>query len=479
MRGYSRIVTIATLTVAVVSLGVVSSDYAALAYQGHVGSRVTAALEASHSSFLTEKAKALAEGTPRDLLDHVTVAENALYAGAPKHPNGFVDRLWLADVDARAAHIDGYSREVVAIEAQVEVDLNQQVVAALQALQAGVQPARNAGVDTAAEEAFLATAMATAQDLGLPSAEARQLAEAKTRADALAAATADRVAANLAAAQALANAQADAGSQLTRAQRDLAAAQAITVLDVSAWVTAIPAQAALLATAKTASDFTAVANALRQQAAAIENLLASRQAAFQLLGQAQASLATAQGLKLSVSGDASQLAALAQALPQAATLTAINAARASITSIKNDLDFQVQDAEWRGAAGKLILISLSTQHLEALQDGVVLMQTDITSGRPALPTPPGRYHVLAKYSPYEMISPWPQGSPYYYYPSWVKMAMLFRDGGYFIHDAPWRSDYGPGSNLRDGTHGCVNVPLAGETWLWNWAPVGTNVVVQP
>ena len=54
------------------------------------------------------------------------------------------------------------------------------------------------------------------------------------------------------------------------------------------------------------------------------------------------------------------------------------------------------------------------------------------------------------------------------------MAMLFRDGGYFIHDAPWRSDYGAGSNLRGGTHGCVNVPLSGETWLWNWAPVGTK-----
>ena len=37
------------------------------------------------------------------------------------------------------------------------------------------------------------------------------------------------------------------------------------------------------------------------------------------------------------------------------------------------------------------------------------METDITTGRPALPTPPGRYHVMAKYSPYEMISPWPPG----------------------------------------------------------------------
>jgi len=55
--------------------------------------------------------------------------------------------------------------------------------------------------------------------------------------------------------------------------------------------------------------------------------------------------------------------------------------------------------------------------------------------------------------------------------------MLFRSGGYFIHDAPWRSWYGPGSNYGDGTHGCVNVPYSQMSFLWGWTTIGTTVVV--
>jgi lipoprotein-anchoring transpeptidase ErfK/SrfK len=58
--------------------------------------------------------------------------------------------------------------------------------------------------------------------------------------------------------------------------------------------------------------------------------------------------------------------------------------------------------------------------------------------------------------------------------------------GYGLHDAPWRHQYGPGTNVYGdgpgsseptGTHGCVNIPFAQTQWLWNWAPVGTPVVV--
>jgi lipoprotein-anchoring transpeptidase ErfK/SrfK len=36
---------------------------------------------------------------------------------------------------------------------------------------------------------------------------------------------------------------------------------------------------------------------------------------------------------------------------------------------------------------------------------------------------------------------------------------------------------GPGSGAPTGSHGCVNIPFAQAQWLWNWAPVGTPVVV--
>ena len=73
------------------------------------------------------------------------------------------------------------------------------------------------------------------------------------------------------------------------------------------------------------------------------------------------------------------------------------------------------------------------------ENGRLVMETDVTTGRPELPTPPGDYHIFYKQSPYEMISPWPPWSPYYYNPAWVQYVLEFLQGGYFLHDAPWRT----------------------------------------
>ena len=131
-----------------------------------------------------------------------------------------------------------------------------------------------------------------------------------------------------------------------------------------------------------------------------------------------------------------------------------------------------------GAQGKVIVVSLATQSLTAYENDKVVATTVVATGRPALPTLTGTFHIKAKYTPYQFISPWPKSSPYWYASAWVKYAMLYEDGGYFIHDAPWRTVYGPGANLTNGTHGCVNVPLSTMTFLYKWASVGTTVIVQ-
>ncbi|MGH2443133.1 MAG: L,D-transpeptidase, partial [Chloroflexota bacterium] len=138
------------------------------------------------------------------------------------------------------------------------------------------------------------------------------------------------------------------------------------------------------------------------------------------------------------------------------------------------------------SGGKLIIVSLSKQTLYAYDGDHLVLQTLVTTGNPALPTPPGSYTVMQRIHPFEFISPWPVGSPYYYAPSWVQYAMLFRSGGYFIHDAPWRSAYGPGTNgpgqpgtNYGGSHGCINTPPDAMTFLWNWTPISTPVDVVP
>jgi lipoprotein-anchoring transpeptidase ErfK/SrfK len=149
------------------------------------------------------------------------------------------------------------------------------------------------------------------------------------------------------------------------------------------------------------------------------------------------------------------LAALSQPLPASAAMTGCDA----------------------HPAGRVILISLTEQRLTACQDGGVSLDTPVTTGRPALPTPRGRWSILRKNSPWTMRSPWPPSSPYWYPPSRVEYAMWFRSDGYAVHDAPWRSQYGPGTQDA-GTHGCVNVPRPAMDQLYAWAPVGTPVLVS-
>ena len=139
------------------------------------------------------------------------------------------------------------------------------------------------------------------------------------------------------------------------------------------------------------------------------------------------------------------------------------------------------------AGNKEIVVSLSRQLLTAYQGNAIFLQTLVTTGGPNTPTPLGVYHVLAKRSAFVMHSPWPVDDWRWYPDSYVHYALLFEWSGYFVHDASWRGNFGPGSNALagtpggdfTGTHGCVNLPLGIETSLYFWAPIGTPVIVQP
>jgi lipoprotein-anchoring transpeptidase ErfK/SrfK len=128
--------------------------------------------------------------------------------------------------------------------------------------------------------------------------------------------------------------------------------------------------------------------------------------------------------------------------------------------------------------GKVIVVSVAQQQLIAYQDGAVVLTSNVATGMPALPTPTGTFHIMGKWSPYKFISPWPRGNQYWYPTEWVSYAMLFADGGYFLHDAPWRTVWGPGANLTHGSHGCINVPKAAMAALYGWATDGTTVIVE-
>jgi lipoprotein-anchoring transpeptidase ErfK/SrfK len=137
-------------------------------------------------------------------------------------------------------------------------------------------------------------------------------------------------------------------------------------------------------------------------------------------------------------------------------------------------------------SGQLILVSINQQWLWAYQNRQIAFNTPVTTGQPELPTPSGTYSVLSKLTNVTFISPWPSDSPYYYEPEQVNYALYFLSGGYYIHDAPWRKVFGPGSNVphtapdgtqETGSHGCVNVPTSAGAWLYNWAKVGATILI--
>ncbi|GAC1469084.1 MAG: hypothetical protein PVSMB7_17900 [Chloroflexota bacterium] len=133
-------------------------------------------------------------------------------------------------------------------------------------------------------------------------------------------------------------------------------------------------------------------------------------------------------------------------------------------------------------AGKRITINIHRERLRAWVGNRVVLTTPVTTGNSILPTPVGHFTVFAKRSPYTFVSPWPKGSSKWYPTSTVSFALEFLNGGYFIHDAPWRGVFGRGSNSGTqagtnfgGTHGCVNVPYSAAKFLYDWAPIGTPV----
>lgn len=134
---------------------------------------------------------------------------------------------------------------------------------------------------------------------------------------------------------------------------------------------------------------------------------------------------------------------------------------------------------------RVIVISLREQEARMYENGKLVKALQVTTGNPDLPSPPGIHCIQNKLQNYNDISPFPKGSPWYYNPTHINFGMVYSDYGYLIHDAWWRSWFGQYSNLphydpisfNNGTHGCVNLPTDTMGWLFNWADIGTPVIV--
>lgn len=125
-------------------------------------------------------------------------------------------------------------------------------------------------------------------------------------------------------------------------------------------------------------------------------------------------------------------------------------------------------------APKLILIDVNKQRLYAYESGVSIFDqpVPVTTGKAGYDTVKGRFAIYLKTKNFRMRSPFPNE----YYDNYVDFWMPFFEG-YGLHDASWRSVYGTMDYPAVGSHGCVNTPYAYIQRLYDWADVGTTVLV--
>lgn len=113
-----------------------------------------------------------------------------------------------------------------------------------------------------------------------------------------------------------------------------------------------------------------------------------------------------------------------------------------------------------------IEVDLSEQRLIAWEGGKRMYNISVSTGKRSTPTLTGVFAIQSKYRATRM-----QGDNYDV-PD-VPYAMYY-DGGYAIHGAYWHDNFG-----TPVSHGCVNVAVKQARQLFNWASVGTPVVVHP
>jgi LysM repeat protein len=116
-------------------------------------------------------------------------------------------------------------------------------------------------------------------------------------------------------------------------------------------------------------------------------------------------------------------------------------------------------------AGKWIDINLATQGLVAYEGQRPVYWATVSTGLARTPTVKGRFRIYSKYRSTTMAGPG------YRYTS-VPYVMFFYSG-YSMHGCYWHNNFG-----HPMSHGCVNMRISDAQWLYNWAPVGTLVVVR-
>lgn len=113
-----------------------------------------------------------------------------------------------------------------------------------------------------------------------------------------------------------------------------------------------------------------------------------------------------------------------------------------------------------------IEVIVSEQKLIAWQGDTPVFETIVSTGKPGFATIPGEFRIYVKYDKTRMRGPG------YDTPDVPWTMYYYR--GFAIHGAYWHNNFG-----TPVSHGCVNLRVPEAKALYDWASVGTRVVVRP
>ena len=116
-------------------------------------------------------------------------------------------------------------------------------------------------------------------------------------------------------------------------------------------------------------------------------------------------------------------------------------------------------------SGKWIDVNLSQQRLTAYEGQASVFSSAVSTGVSIHPTVVGTFNIYVKYDSQAM------SGPGYYLPG-VPYVMYFYQA-YAIHGTYWHHNFG-----HPMSHGCVNMPTEAARFMYNWAAIGTPVVVH-
>jgi hypothetical protein len=130
-----------------------------------------------------------------------------------------------------------------------------------------------------------------------------------------------------------------------------------------------------------------------------------------------------------------------------------------------------QPAPPGGLGGTVIAVDTYEQSLGVYADGRLVFATLVSSGSRYFPTRPGTFQVWARLDTGKMSGAYLRDRRDYYFLEDVPW-ILYYDGDRALHGAYWHDNFGIRSS-----HGCVNLSPRDARWLFEFAQVGSTVVI--